>query len=217
LSSESAEPAKRIKVVIADDHVLLRRGLESVLRLFHDIELVAQAEDGAEAVDVCEQTQPDVVLMDLVMPGLDGPTATREILQRCPTTRILVLTSFSNEALIESALSAGAIGYLMKDISGAQLAAAIRRASAGKPTLAPEAAEVLMRRVDAPGLQDQDLTARERQVLTLLADGLTNAEIAERLVVSLSTVKGHVSSIIAKLGASSRTEAATIAVRHRLV
>ena len=218
LSRETAEPPNRIKVVIADDHVLLRRGLESVLRLFHDIELVAQAEDGAEAVDVCEQTQPDVVvLMDLVMPGLDGPTATREILQRCPTTRILVLTSFSNEALIESALSAGAIGYLMKDISGAQLAAAIRRASAGKPTLAPEAAEVLMRRVDAPGLQDQDLTARERQVLTLLADGLTNAEIAERLVVSLSTVKGHVSSIIAKLGASSRTEAATIAVRHRLV
>ena len=217
MSSESAEPAKRIKVVIADDHVLLRRGLESVLRLFHDIELVAQAEDGAEAVDVCEQTQPDVVLMDLVMPGLDGPTATREILQRCPTTRILVLTSFSNEALIESALSAGAIGYLMKDISGAQLAAAIRRASAGKPTLAPEAAEVLMHRVEAPGLQGQDLTARERQVLTLLADGLTNAEIAERLVVSLSTVKGHVSSIISKLGASSRTEAATIAVRHRLV
>jgi NarL family two-component system response regulator LiaR len=105
----------------------------------------------------------------------------------------------------------------MKDISGAQLAAAIRRASAGKPTLASEAAEVLMHRVEAHGLQGQDLTARERQVLTLLADGLTNAEIAERLVVSLSTVKGHVSSIISKLGASSRTEAATIAVRHRLV
>ncbi len=170
-----------------------------------------------QAVAVCEQTQPDVVLMDLVMPGLDGATATREILRRCPTTRVLVLTSFSDEALIESALSAGAIGYLMKDISGAQLAAAIRRASAGKPTLAPEAAEVLMHRVDASGLQGQDLTARERQVLTLLADGLTNAEIAERLVVSLSTVKGHVSSIISKLGASSRTEAATIAVRHRLV
>jgi len=217
LSRETAEPPNRIKVVIADDHALLRRGLETILSLFDDIELVAQADDGAEAVLLCEQTQPDVVLMDLVMPGLDGATATREILRRCPATRVLVLTSFSDEALIESALSAGAIGYLMKDISGAQLAAAIRRASAGKPTLAPEAAEVLMRRVDAPGLQDQDLTARERQVLTLLADGLTNAEIAERLVVSLSTVKGHVSSIIAKLGASSRTEAATIAVRHRLV
>jgi NarL family two-component system response regulator LiaR len=217
LKRETAEPAERIKVVIADDHALLRRGLESVLLLFDDIELVAQAEDGAAAVAVCERTQPDVVLMDLVMPGLDGATATREILRRCPTTRVLVLTSFSDEALIESALSAGAIGYLMKDISGAQLAAAIRRASAGKPTLAPEAAEVLMHRVDAPGHHGQDLTARERQVLTLLADGLTNAEIAERLVVSLSTVKGHVSSIISKLGASSRTEAATIAVRHRLI
>ena len=217
LSRETAEPPNRIKVVIADDHALLRRGLETILSLFDDIELVAQADDGAEAVLLCEQTQPDVVLMDLVMPGLDGATATREILRRCPATRVLVLTSFSDEALIESALSAGAIGYLMKDISGAQLAAAIRRASAGKPTLAPEAAEVLMHRVTGPGLRGQDLTARERQVLTLLADGLSNAEIAERLVVSLSTVKGHVSSIISKLGASSRTEAATIAVRHHLV
>ena len=217
LSRETAEPPNRIKVVIADDHALLRRGLETILSLFDDIELVAQADDGAEAVLLCEQTQPDVVLMDLVMPGLDGATATREILRRCPATRVLVLTSFSDEALIESALSAGAIGYLMKDISGAQLAAAIRRASAGKPTLAPEAAEVLMHRVAGPGLKGQDLTARERQVLTLLADGLSNAEIAERLVVSLSTVKGHVSSIISKLGASSRTEAATIAVRHHLV
>ena len=215
--SRETDAAKRVKVVIADDHALLRRGLETVLRLFDDIELVAQAEDGLEAVALCEQTQPDVVLMDLVMPGLDGAAATREILRRCPSTRVLVLTSFSDEELIESALSAGAIGYLMKDISGAQLAAAIRRASAGKPTLASEAAEVLMHRAEAPGLRGQDLTARERQVLTLLADGLTNAEIAERLVVSLSTVKGHVSSIISKLGASSRTEAATIAVRHRLV
>ncbi len=164
--------------------------METVLLLFDDIELVAQADDGAEAVAACERTQPDVVLMDLVMPGLDGAAATREILRRCPTTRVLVLTSFSDEALVESALNAGAIGYLMKDISGAQLAAAIRRASAGKPTLAPEAAEVLMRRrVEAPGLQGQDLTARERQVLALLADGLTNAEIAERLVVSLSTAR----------------------------
>ena len=151
LSRQTAEPARRIKVVIADDHALLRRGLEAILRLFDDIELVAQADDGAEAVSVCEQTQPDVVLMDLVMPGLDGATATREILRRCPTTKVLVLTSFSDETLMESALSAGAIGYFMKDISGAQLAAAIRRASAGKPTLAPEAAEVLMHRVEAPG------------------------------------------------------------------
>ena len=214
---EASSPPSRIRVVIADDHALVRTGLETVLSLFDDIELVAQAADGAEAVAVCGRTRPDVVLMDLVMPGLDGAAATQEILQQSPDTRVLVLTSFSDEALIESALGAGAIGYLMKDISGAQLATAIRRAAEGKTTLAPEAAEVLMHRVARPDLQGQDLTARERQVLTLLADGLTNAEIAERLVVSLSTVKSHVSSIISKLGASSRTEAATIAVRHHLV
>ena len=125
----------------------MRSGLETILLLFDDIELVAQAESGAEAVSLCEEAQPDVVLMDLVMPGMDGAAATREILRRCPTTKVLVLTSFSDEALIESALSAGAIGYLMKNISGDQLAAAIRGASVGKPTLAPEAAEALMRRV----------------------------------------------------------------------
>lgn len=217
MNEDSAAPASRIKVVVADDHALVRSGLETILLLFDDIELVAQADDGAEAVVLCEQIQPDVVLMDLVMPGMDGATATREILRRCPATRVLVLTSFSDEALIESALSAGAIGYLMKDISGDQLAAAIRGARLGKPTLAPEAAEVLMHRVTRPELVGEGLTARERQVLTLLAEGLTNTEIAERLVVSLSTVKSHVSSIISKLGASSRTEAATIAVRHHLV
>ena len=207
----------RIRVVIVDDHALVRAGLETVLALFEDIELVAEAADGAEAVAVCERAQPDVVLMDLVMPGLDGAAATQEILRHCPHTRVLVLTSFSEEALIENALSAGATGYLMKDVSGAQLATAIRRASAGKTTLAPEAADVLMHRVARPDIQGQDLTPRERQVLALLTDGLTNAEIAERLVVSLSTIKSHVSSIISKLGASSRTEAATIAVRHHLV
>ena len=217
LSGESTEPANRIRVVVADDHALLRRGLETVLQLFDDIELVGQAEDGEEAVRLCEQTRPDVVLMDLVMPGLGGAAATREILRRCAATKVLVLTSFSDDALIESALSAGAIGYLMKDISGAQLAQAIRRASVGRPTLAPEAAEVLMHAVAGSGLQGHDLTARERQVLSLLAEGLTNAEIADRLVISLSTVKGHVSSIISKLGASSRTEAATLAVRNHLV
>ena len=214
---ETGSPPDRIRVVVADDHDLVRSGLETILLLFDDIELVGQADSGAEAVRLCAEAQPDVVLMDLLMPGMDGAAATREILRRCPTVKVLVLTSFSDDALIESALSAGAIGYLLKNISGDQLAAAIRGASVGKPTLAPEAAEALMRRVTAPGSLGKDLTARERQVLTLLASGLTNNEIAERLVVSLSTVKSHVSSIITKLGASSRTEAATIAVRHRLI
>jgi NarL family two-component system response regulator LiaR len=216
LTEESGAPAGRIRVVVADDHALVRSGLATILGVFGDIELVGQASDGAEAVSLCEQTRPHVVLMDLVMPGMDGAAATREILRRCPATKVLVLTSFSDEALIEGALSAGAVGYLMKNISGDQLAAAIRGASVGKPTLAPEAAEVLMHRVTAPERLGDDLTARERQVLTLLAEGLTNAEIADHLVVSLSTVKTHVSSVISKLGASSRTEAATIAVRHGL-
>ena len=217
LTRDDREVSECIRVLIADDHALVRSGLETILLLYDDIELVAEADDGAEAVALCEQTMPDVVLMDLVMPGMDGVAATREIMRRCPATKVLVLTSFSDEGLIENALGAGASGYLMKDISGDRLAEAIRDACRGRPTLAPEAADVLMHRVSAPQPVGADLTARERQVLTLLAEGLTNAEIAERLVVSLSTVKTHVSSIIAKLGAASRTEAATIAVRQRLV
>ena len=144
-----------------------------------------------------------------------------EILRRHPATKVLALTSFSDDELIEAALKAGAIGYLMKNISGDQLAAAIRAAHAGRPTLAPEAAAALMHTVTAPGRAADavggDLTTRERQVLALVAEGLTNAEIAERLVLSLSTIKTHVSSVMTKLGACTRTEAATLAVRHRLV
>jgi NarL family two-component system response regulator LiaR len=217
MTADSGASTGRIRVVIADDHALVRSGLETILRLYDDIELLAQAESGSEAIRICAATRPDVVLMDLVMPGMDGGLATREILRQCPATRVLVLTSYSDEALIESALNAGAIGYLMKNISGDQLAAAIRGAAVGKPTLAPEATQALMHWVAAPESVGKDLTARERQVLALLADGLTNTEIAKRLVVSLSTVKSHVSSIITKLGASSRTEAATIAVRQHLI
>jgi NarL family two-component system response regulator LiaR len=210
-------PPEKIRVVVADDHALVRSGLEGILALFDDIELVGEAGGGAEAVGMCEQTRPDVVLMDLVMPGLDGTAATAQILQRCPGTKILALTSFSDEELIEKVLRAGAIGYLMKDITGDQLADAIRAAHAGKPTLAPEAARALMQAVTTPGALGKDLTARERQVLALVAEGLTNTEIADRLVISLSTAKTHVSSIISKLGAASRTEAAALALRHRLI
>ena len=217
MSEDTGALPKTIRVVIADDHALVRSGLQSILALFDDIELVAQAGSGADAVRLCEQTGPDVVLMDLVMPGMSGTAATEEILRRCPATRVIALTSFSDEELIENTLRAGAIGYLMKDVSGDQLADAIRAASMGKSTLAPEAAEALIHAVASRESAGKDLTRRERQVLALMAEGLTNSEIADRLVISLSTAKTHVSSIISKLEVSSRTEAATIAVRHRLI
>lgn len=215
MSDEAATP--RIRVMIVDDHELVRSGLERILGLFPDIELVAQVDSGAKAVRSCGDARPDVVLMDLVMPGMNGVAATEEILREHPRTRVLALTSFSDEELVESALRAGAIGYLLKNITGVQLAAAIRGAYSGRSTLAPEAAEALIHVVATPDSPGGDLTRRERQVLALMAEGLSNGDIADRLVISRSTAKTHVSSVITKLGASSRTEAATIAVRHGLV
>jgi len=215
--SDANTTSTRITVAIVDDHELVRSGLESILSLYDDLELVGQARSGEAAVALCAARHPDVVLMDLIMPGMDGVAATEELRRRSPGTKVLVLTSFSDSELIERALRAGAIGYLLKSVSGDELAAAIRRAHAGLSTLAPEAAQVLIDAVTTPASDGVLLTARERDVLSLLTEGLTNAEIAARLVVSLSTVKTHVSSIIAKLGAATRTEAATIAVREHLV
>jgi DNA-binding NarL/FixJ family response regulator len=215
--SDSSTSVAAIRVVIVDDHELVRGGLETILGLFADIELVGQADRGAAAISVCAETTPDVVLMDLVLPGsMDGAEATKEILAACPGTRVLALTSFSDPELIQRVLRAGALGCLLKNVSGKELAEAIRRAHAGTSTLAPEAADALVHAISSPVEARAGLTRRERDVLKLMVEGLTNAEIAERLVVSLSTVKTHVSSIIAKLGASSRTEAAAIAVREHL-
>jgi two-component system, NarL family, response regulator LiaR len=206
-----------IRVVIVDDHELVRGGLATILGLFDDITLVGEAESGDAAVGLCVDEQPDVVLMDLVLPGgMDGVEATREIIRTCPHAKVLALTSFSDPELIQRVLRAGALGCLLKNVSGKELAEAIRRANMGNATLAPEAADALVHAISSPVEARAALTRRERDVLALMVDGLTNAEIAGQLVVSLSTVKTHVSSIIAKLGASSRTEAAAIAVREHL-
>lgn len=209
---------KAIRVLLVDDHAVVRSGLGAFLLAYDDLELVGEAAGGERAVSLCQQVQPDVVLMDLMMPGMDGVTATRLIRAKQPAVQVIALTSFKEKELVEGALRAGAVGYLLKDISADELANAIRAAAAGKPTLAPEAAQVLIQSTRAaaekPG---SDLTEREHEVLALMVTGLNNQQIAERLVISVSTAKFHVSSILSKLGVASRTEAVSIALQSHLV
>jgi NarL family two-component system response regulator LiaR len=197
----------------------VRSGLGAFLAAYDDLELVGEAGSGEEAVRLCVHARPDVVLMDMVMPVMDGAAATRAIRERCPHVQVIALTSFREEELIKGALEAGAIGYLLKNVSADELAAAIRGAVAGRPTLAPEATRALIHAATRP-LDERppghDLTAQERKVLALMVEGLSNPEIAERLIVSRSTAKFHVSSILAKLGVASRTEAVALAVQHHL-
>jgi NarL family two-component system response regulator LiaR len=203
--------------MIVDDHAVVRSGLAAFLLAFDDLELVGEAGGGEEAVQLCPQVQPDVVLMDLVMPKMDGATATRAIRERCPEVQVIALTSFKEEELVQGVLQAGAISYLLKNVSADELVSAIRAAHAGRPILAPEAAQALIHAATHPPAPGQDLTPREREVLALMVAGLNNPDIAQRLVVSQSTVKFHVSSILSKLGATSRTEAVALAVQHHLV
>lgn len=205
-----------IRILLVDDHDMVRRGLAVFLLAYDDLVLVGEATNGAEALEKCAELQPDVVLMDLMMPVMDGITAIRLIRERYPKTQVIALTSFSEEKLVETALQAGAIGYLFKNVSVDELAAAIRAVRVGRPTLAPEATKVLIQKTTRPMALGHDLTSRERDILRLLVEGLSNPEIAEKLNLSRSTVKTHVSHILEKLGVDSRVEAVTLAIRHNL-
>lgn len=209
--------SKPIRVVLVDDHMMVRRGLAAFLKVYDDLQLAGEAESGEDAIRVCSEALPDVVLMDLVLPKMDGAAATRAIRKNFPHVQVLALTSFKEGELIKNALEAGAIGYLLKDVTADELARAIRAAHSGRATLSPEAAQALVETVNQPPAPGLDLTEREREVLALMIEGLNNTQIAGRLTVSPSTIKSHVSSILAKLGAASRTEAVALALRNRIV
>lgn len=210
-------PSQPIRVMLVDDHTMVRRGLATFLKVFNDLQLAGEAESGAAAIQLCAEIQPDVVLMDMAMPDMDGATATRTIRQKFPQVHVIVLTSFKEGDMVKNALEAGAIGYLLKDVSADELARAIRAAHSGQATLSPQAAQALVDKSSQPPPPGLDLTEREHEVLALMVEGLNNTQIAGRLTVSPSTVKSHVSNILSKLGVASRTEAVTLALRNRIV
>lgn len=210
-------PSKPIRVMLVDDHLMVRRGLATFLKVFDDLELAGEAESGKAAIQLCGEILPDVILMDMSMPDMDGSAATRIIRKQFPQVQVIALTSFKEGKLIKIALEAGAIGYLLKDVSADELVRSIRSAHAGRATLSPEAAQALVEETNQPPAPGLDLTEREREVLKLMIEGLNNTQIAGRLTVSPSTVKSHVSNILSKLGVASRTEAVTMALRNRIV
>lgn len=206
-----------IRVMIVDDHKVVRGGLRAFLLAYDDMVLVGEARNGEEALQRCAELQPDVVIMDLVMPEMDGPTAIRRIRADFPQMQVIALTSYPEEEKVEQALQAGAISYLLKSVEPDDLAQAIRAASQGRTTLAPEAAQALIHMHTQPPQPGHDFTERERDILALMVEGLTNNAIADRLSISPSTAKFHVSNILSKLGAASRTEAVALALQHNLV
>jgi NarL family two-component system response regulator LiaR len=208
---------KPTRVLIVDDHAMVRKGLVTFLKNQPELELIGEACDGQEAIDACEQNHPDVILMDLVMPELGGVAATRTIHQRWPHVQVIALTSFQEKELVRDALQAGAIGYLLKNVSGEELAEAIRQAHSGRPILAPEAVQALIQTPSEIESLAASLTRREHEVLALLAKGMSNPEIAGQLFISRATVKAHISNILSKLGVASRAEAISLAIQNKLV
>jgi DNA-binding NarL/FixJ family response regulator len=204
------------RILIADDHGVVRRGLRMFLALDPELEVVGEATDGAEALRLARELKPDVVLMDLLMPVMDGIAATSAIRRELPDTEVIALTSVLEDASVVGAVRAGAIGYLLKDTQAEELRRAIKAAVEGQVQLSPQAAARLLREVRAPE-SPETLTERETEVLRLLAEGLANKQIARTLVIGEKTVKTHVSNILAKLGVQSRTQAALYAVQIGLV
>ncbi len=204
-----------IRVMIVDDHLMVRRGLATFLKVFKEFELVGEAESGEVAIQLCEKLQPDIILMDMIMDGMDGAAATRLIRKQFPNIQVIALTSFKDEIHVKSALHAGAISFLLKDVSANELAQAIHSAYAGRSTISPEVTKSLMETGQEP-IPGNNLTEREHEVLLLMVEGLNNTQIASKLTVSPSTIKSHVSSILTKLGVASRTEAVALALRNKL-
>ena len=208
----------RIRVLVVDDHKVVRKGLRTFIAVQDDLELVGEAGNGEEAIEQCAALHPDVVLMDLKMPVMDGPTAIGHLQSRFPEIKIVALTSLDDDEIAQRALEAGATGYLFKDVEEDELITAIRLANQGRGVVAPEALRALISR---PLNQDDDysvlLTGREQETLDLVARGLTNPQIADKLMVSVSTVNFHVHNVLDKLGAKTRTEAVVIASREGLI
>jgi two-component system, NarL family, response regulator LiaR len=211
------EDKKRIRVLVVDDHAVVRNGIKFSLTPYPDLEFSGEAENGEKALKICQEIQPDVVLMDAKMPGMDGIAATRSIRSQFPHVQVIILTSFQEGYLVRDALQAGAIGYMLKDASIEDLVGAIRSAYVGRASLSSEAGHALVQAVVQDSEHGFDLTERELEVLSLIIDGLSNDQIAVKLAISFSTARFHVSTILAKMGAANRAEAAALAVKHRLV
>ena len=206
-----------IRVLVVDDHQLAQKGMDYFLAAFPDLELVGAASDGADALRLCAQLLPDVVLMDVKMPELDGIAATRQIASRFPDVRVIMLSSFDDPETVRQALKVGARGYLLKSISPLDLAHAVRAVYRGRSAMSPEATDALVQAARAPEVATAELTPREGDVLRLLMQGCSNQRIAEELMVSRATVKFHMASIMTKLGVSSRAEVMAMAFQQRLV
>lgn len=215
--------SEEITVVLTDDHAIVRQGVRAFLETQHDLKVVGEAGSGEEAVALCETLAPDVVLMDLLMPGMGGVEATRRVKAISPRTQVIVLTSYHEDEHVVPAIRAGALSYLLKDVSAGEIATAIRKAAQGEVTLSPTIAVQMMkavtgeRRAQESSTTESPLTARELEVIRLIADGLSNMEIAEKLFLSEKTVKSHVSNILAKLHLTDRTQAAVYAWRQGIV